>query len=565
MADESQSVDLSVLNHGFFQLTLPHRWYEMLAWLVAVIIYISSGFMLLASFSIPDVPPISESQFVDSLEEIDQNESVKLGAGWDNGDEAVFAVMEVEILNGTLVHGYSIEDGEGNCSKRKQFYTNPIYVQPLNGDNPFSISWFAKFEPDVSTEWRECGGEDWYINDGDIIKMFIVGVEGDYWMLSVGAEGKEPSDRLERESSQRGALFLVILASILMMVTTPSSLSSDLKKLRKGRKGRELVHGKPGELKNSKGMVREPDESDWVLAAPDFKTWSDNPYAADDSGELILEHPSRVGTPNPATFTLYSINGLIFIITSIWLSIDLTARHNIPGADPTGLRLMVVLYSTVWAAFAFRKWKLIHNIIDTPTSKVSSVAAGPAELVGQVRPGPQGTISVDLTHGRNLDGVVYYTLKEEKRTVTTDGDGNQTESWVVTRHEAGMTDFILHDGTGGILVDVDSWGKKVDVGENLSYTWFHKNYRWSFKGLAAGDPVYCIGKAEIRTEKELEEGLDRSIPSSLLVVRGNKDVGTAAKIQRGTELSLISGLRSTTEAIVIPVLMMVVSIIPFIW
>ncbi|MGB1475649.1 MAG: hypothetical protein ACPG73_05550, partial [Candidatus Poseidoniaceae archaeon] len=91
MAEESQSADLSVLNHGFFQLTLPHRWYEMLAWVVAVILYISSGFMLLASFSIPDVPPISESQFVDSLEEIDQDESVKLGAGWDNGDEAVFA------------------------------------------------------------------------------------------------------------------------------------------------------------------------------------------------------------------------------------------------------------------------------------------------------------------------------------------------------------------------------------------------------------------------------------------------------------------------------------------
>ena len=395
--------------------------------------------------------------------------------------------------------------------------------------------------------------------------MFIVGIEGDYWMLSVGADGKEPSERLERETSQRGVLFLVILASVLMMVTTPSSLSSDLKKLRKGRKERELIHGKPGELKKSKGMVREPDESDWVLAAPDFKTWPVNPYAADDSGELILEHPISIGTPTPATFTLYSINGLIFIISSIWLSIDLTARHNNPGADTTGLRVMIVLFSIVWAALAFRRWKLIHNIIDTPTSKVSSVAAGPAELVGQVRPGPQGTISVGLRHSRKLDGVVYYTMKEERRNVTKDEDGNETVSWVVTRQETGMTDFILHDGTGGILVDVDSWGKKIDVGENLSYTWFHKNYRWTFKGLAAGDPVYCLGKAEIRTEKELEEGLDRSIPSSLLVVRGNKDVGTAAKIQRGTELSLISGLRSTTEAIIIPVTMMVVSIIPFIW
>ena len=84
-------------------------------------------------------------------------------------------------------------------------------------------------------------------------------------------------------------------------------------------------------------------------------------------------------------------------------------------------------------------------------------------------------------------------------------------------------------------------------------------------GSGSWRPCVLLRKSRTRTHDEREEGIDTSIPNSLLVVRGNKDIGMQVHLHRGTELSLIAGLRSTTEAIVIPLLMMVFSAIPFIW
>ena len=207
----------------------------------------------------------------------------------------------------------------------------------------------------------------------------------------------------------------------------------------------------------------------------------------------------------------------------------------------------------------------MHNIIDTPSSRVRSVAVGPAELVGQVRPGPKGTMSVDVgsSSSRRVQGVVHFRWKEEERVCSKDKDGNESCKWVTRRTDKGGCEFILHDGTGGILVDPTSWDK-VNMGDSL-FTWGTSKWRWTVWVLAAGDPVYCLGRVETRTHDEREEGIDTSIPNSLLVVRGNQDIGMQAHLHRGTELSLIAGLRSTTEAIIVPVVMLLFSAIPFIW
>ncbi len=65
---------------------------------------------------------------------------------------------------------------------------------------------------------------------------------------------------------------------------------------------------------------------------------------------------------------------------------------------------------------------------------------------------------------------------------------------------------------------------------------------------------------------ELEsEGIDGSIPHSLLKITGQQDIGMQSTFQRGTELSVLSNMRSTTEAVVIPVLMLICAAIPFLW
>ena len=570
MGEEKQTIDHTSLQHGFFHFTFPHTWKGIIPWVLAAIMFLLSGVALFVSLDIPDVPPIGESQYVDSLDEIDDDKAVGLGAGWENDGDATFAVIEVVIQEGTLIHGYWTLDSDGeNCTDHVEIYDERMLtVMPVNGGENFTIGWSEEIGSEVSYYSRSCPGYDnWYINEGDTIELFIMGIDGEYYMLSVGTEGREPGERTEREDAQRVALGFVILASGLMMITTPTSLSDDIKNLKQRWGNLPFVHGKPGELEPAKGPVREVDENDWVLPPPSYETWSDNPYAPNEEGILIEEHPDVVGTPTPATFTLYSINGIVFILTSLWLAADLTARHSDEDTQSYGniLKLAIVVFSLAWSIFAFRKWKLMHNIIDTPSSRVRSVAVGPAELVGQVRPGPIGTMSVNVggSASREVQGVVKYRWKEEEYVCTKDSDGNESCSWKTRRTDSGGTEFILHDGTGGILVDPNSWDK-VEMGDEL-YQWGGSRWRWTVWVLAAGDPVYCLGRVETRTHDEREEGIDTSIPNSLLVVRGNEDIGMQAHLHRGTELSLIAGLRSTTESIIVPVVMLLFSAIPFIW
>ncbi len=572
MAEGKQNIDHTSLQHGFFQFTFPHTWKGVIPWGIAIILFASAAGIFLASLQIPDVPPISDSQFVDSLGEIDQNETITLGAGWEQNTEATFAVLEVEIVTGTLVHGYWEYDSDGeNCSDYVDVYDDvTLTVKPTSDDNSeiFQIRWSDEIGTEVATESRSCPGySDWYIDEGDKIEIFIIGIDGEYSLLSVGAEGLEAGERTEREDYQRGALFVIILASALMMFTTPTSLSDDIKNLKKRWGNRPFAHGVPGELEDAKGPVRQVDGNDWVLPPPGHESWPTNPYAPNEDGILIEEHPDVVGTPTPATFTLYSINGIVFIVTALWLAADLTARHSDDLRRLLGisLRIAIVLFALGWSIFAYRKWKLMHNIIDTPSSRVRSVAAGPAELVGQVRPGPQGTMAFHVggSRSRLVEGAVAYRWKEEEYVCSKDNDGKESCKWVTRRTGSDSVEFILHDGTGGILVDPSSW-KTVDMGGKLHF-WGSSNWRWTVWALAAGDPVYCLGRVETRTNEEREEGLDTTIPNSLLVVRGNKDIGMQVHLHRGTELSLIAGLRSTTEAIVVPIVMLVFSAIPFIW
>ena len=570
MAEGKQSIDHTSLQHGFFQFTFPHTWKGIVPWVIAAILYLGAGVFLLVSLDIPDVPPVAESQYVDSLDEIDDEDTVTLGAGWQNsGDEAIFAVIDVVIQEGILVHGYWTLDSDGeNCTNHVDVYDDVILtVVPTSGGEPFEITRSDEIGVEVSTDSRECPGyDDWYIGAGSEVEMFIIGLDGEYSMLSVGAEGNEAGERTEREDAQRVALGTVVLAAALMMITTPTSLSDDIKNLKTRWGNKPFVHGSPGNLNDAKGPTREVDENDWVLPPPGYETWPENPYAPNDESSLIEEHPDVIGTPTPATFTLYSINGIIFITTALWLAADLTARHSDQTTQDIGfwLRIGIVLFSILWSIFAFRKWKLMRNIIDTPSSRVRSVAAGPAELVGQVRPGPQGTLSVNVgSASRKVEGVVKYRWKEEEYVCTKDSEGNESCSWKTRRTDSGGTEFILHDGTGGILVDPNSWDK-VEMGDRL-HRWKSGRWRWTVWVLAAGDPVYCLGRVETRTHDEREEGIDTTIPNSLLVVRGNKDIGMQVHLHRGTELSLIAGLRSTTEAIVVPIVMLIFSTLPFIW
>ena len=123
MGEQKQTIDHTSLQHGFFQFTFPHTWKGIIPWVLAAIMFLVSGVTLFVSLDIPDVPPIGESQYVDSLDEIDDDKAVSLGAGWENDGDATFAVIEVVIQEGTLIHGYWTLDSDGeNCTDHVEIY-----------------------------------------------------------------------------------------------------------------------------------------------------------------------------------------------------------------------------------------------------------------------------------------------------------------------------------------------------------------------------------------------------------------------------------------------------------
>ena len=77
MVEGKQTIDHTSLQHGLFQFTFPHTWKGTIAWVIAAILFLVAGAYLLASFDIPDVPPIADSQYVDSLDDIDDEEETK--------------------------------------------------------------------------------------------------------------------------------------------------------------------------------------------------------------------------------------------------------------------------------------------------------------------------------------------------------------------------------------------------------------------------------------------------------------------------------------------------------
>jgi len=166
---------------------------------------------------------------------------------------------------------------------------------------------------------------------------------------------------------------------------------------------------------------------------------------------------------------------------------------------------------------------------------------------------------------------------------TKDSEGNSKEEchWVTIRSDAGGCPFILHDGTGGILVNSNSF-KRTDYGQYLK-RWDGKfaqtlgkqmmsqaiagmlggarvkKHRWTLYGLRLGNPVYVLGQTKPRTSDALAaEGLDGTLGNSIIEVWGNEDApGIKCTLQRGTELSNLGRSRSGFELVMLPIVMLI--------
>ena len=375
---------------------------------------------------------------------------------------------------------------------------------------------------------------------------------------------------------------------------TPGSLEKGLHKLRKGAMPPEELEAKAQEsgltvdnwFLQQTTLVPTNDPNDWILPAPGPQTWDTaNPYGPHGDGSPLPEHPVKVGTPRPATMTSFGIFSNLAVVCGLVAG---TAAIN---SDPTlevGIvpALVVAGVGLIATLVSFFKIKALGQMLDTPTSLVRSAAVGHPELVGQVRPGMAGglTVKVDGSDAmvmHNMTGFRWTYEQYQCRTVR-DSEGNTREecNWVTIRSDKGGVPFILHDGTGGIKVNLTSF-KRTDYGQLLK-RWDGafaqtlgkqlmasavagllggatvKKHRWTLYGLRLGDPVYVLGETKPRPSDELQaEGLDGTLGNSTIEVWGNQDApGTKCTLMRGSELSNIGKSRSGLEMMLPALLIM---------
>ena len=190
------------------------------------------------------------------MDELADIEEVNLGNGWGDDEVGKFFAIEMDIVSGTLLHGYYEMDSDGeNCTDYVDYPSNSLILSPVTSDDTFKFSWYDSLEEEASHNHRDCDSryDDWYVEEGDRIKVFAVQIDDEYYMMSVGAEGNFPPERTDREDAQRIGLLICIVASAIMMFTTPTSLRYDIDTLRTRWGNLPFGHGKPGEIVDAEG------------------------------------------------------------------------------------------------------------------------------------------------------------------------------------------------------------------------------------------------------------------------------------------------------------------------
>ena len=401
---------------------------------------------------------------------------------------------------------------------------------------------------------------------------------------------------------------------LLMALLSPASLEADLHEVRKNapqpddleeealKNGYELESWFFG--RSSYSPTNDP--NDWILPAPGPSTWNkEDRYAPDGDGTPLPEHPSKVGTPRPATFSTFGICMFMFILLASisvgMLMVDQqTAIDNGEILDEdAGMEyapIAITIVGLIWLLLGFFQHKRQQQMIDTPTSLVRSVAVGSAELVGQVRPAHEQWINVvvDGNPRRVIPGCVEFSWEYEvyvcRQVTTTDSEGNQTTkeecTWRTVRSDKGGVPFMLHDGTGGIRVESNTFNKKslgnfvkrwtsnhADTLRDHFQTEFAarlfrdgdvRKHRWTAYALRIGNPVYLLGMVKPRSQSELAaENIDGTIGHTTISVHGEDSPGMKANIQRGTELANLGRILSSAELLILPIVCVLAGILLF--
>ena len=379
---------------------------------------------------------------------------------------------------------------------------------------------------------------------------------------------------------------IAALGWLLIALTAPKSFETDLREIRKNAQANDELEaqalGQGLEIESwfwgRSSLTPTNDPRDWVLAAPGPSTWDQNAYLPHADGSPLPEHPAKVGTPHPATFTTYGVMMALFVLIGGMLLYTIPKEER--GMTVAGVATAATL---IWLFIALAKTRIVRQMLDTPTSLVRSAAVGAGELVGQVRPSPAGVLNVVVDGNPDRTVPLCLSFKWEYEVYVcrqvTDSEGNtKTEcNWRTVRGDEGSLPFILNDGSGGMLIRPETFKRKdfggfrkrwesnhadtllKSLGSELRAKLFSggdvRKHRWTIYALRMGDPVFVQGEIKPRTNADITaEGIDTTLQNAIVEMVGEDATASKAMLSRGTELSIIGSLRSNMEMLILPLI-----------
>ena len=296
-----------------------------------------------------------------------------------------------------------------------------------------------------------------------------------------------------------------------------------------------------------------------------------------NSQEMIFgEHPRHhryralYNTTPPqitARFLFHSFS--VMFLTGVWLSFPVGEERQ--ATMPFLMAGLIIGAASVIISYFLNK--RVMEAWDTVTSIVKFVDAGHNELVGQVRPAsfePLETVHVDGYRDSswtfdnlvawNWSYSIYHCWKKRYQ----DSEGNwhtKTEcAWKSIRWDGSASPFLLHDGSGGLIVDLPTFknsnfgnaiwekNKRGRKGGNDLYTKGDvRKHRWTLSGLKLGDPVYTMARIKGRPHDDIPRGTVSENASRVhhtLVAVGEDAPRRHAIIQKGTEFSVLKAKSS---------------------
>jgi len=313
---------------------------------------------------------------------------------------------------------------------------------------------------------------------------------------------------------------------------------------------------------------------------------------------LFAEHPRHTKFRAMYNFTppmfhsrfLFSAIGIAFLgLYWVFWAPDMVTK------DWPELPLYIALFSLISVPISYMMGRKEMQAWDTVTSIIKFLDAGHNELVGQIRPYYEEPIPVVYVDGYRdkiftMHDAVYwrwaYRAKECRKETYRDRDGKvRTRTvcgWVNVRSDGGSVPFLLHDGSGGVLVDVRTFDEVEQVPQVLDTSspgnkggndlyrasagaWVER-HEWTASALRLADPVYLMGRVKSLDEEYVPKGTvsDNAsrIHQSLLVV-GEDAPRREARIAYGNELNQLSARKSVFTRYGPAVLMTLVALLVF--